>query len=109
LREELGLHYRKFWRLDFAVSVLGFGCMRLPVREGEAGKSDEDEAIRMICYAVDHGVNYVDTAYRYHEGKSEIVVGKALEDGYRERIRPAIRSPVSLVKSRDHFDRFLDE
>jgi predicted aldo/keto reductase-like oxidoreductase len=101
--------YRNFGRLDWKVSALGFGIMRLPIINGDASKIDEPEALRMIRYAVDHGVNYLDTAYPYNRGKSEIVVGKALQDGYRERTRLATKMPTWLINSQKDMDKYLSE
>ena len=72
------MQYRKFNKIDKDVSLLGMGCMRLP--QLEDGKVDEAEAIDIIRSAIDAGVNYVDTAYTYHGGNSEKVLGKALKD-----------------------------
>ncbi len=104
-----GMKYRRFGKLNLQVSALGFGCMRLPVIGNDHSKVDEPEAIRMIRYAIDHGVNYVDTAYPYHGGNGEIVVGKALRDGYRERVRLATKMPIWNINSREDMDRIFEE
>jgi predicted aldo/keto reductase-like oxidoreductase len=88
------------------LSILGFGCMRLPMTP--AGGIDEDRAIAQIRSAIDAGVNYVDTAWPYHGGASEPLLGKALKDGYRDRVRVATKLPSWIVASRQDMDRFLD-
>ena len=103
------MKYRKFGNFDWEVSVLGFGAMRLPIIGKDPSNVDEQKAIEMISYAIDHGVNYVDTAYTYHENQGEIVVGKALLNGYREKVKLATKLPSWLVEKPDDFDRFLDE
>lgn len=105
------MKFRRFGRHGGEVSALGFGCMRLPTFDGlpMSEKVDRETAVRMIRTAVDRGVDYVDTAYPYHNGVSEAVVGEALKDGYRDKVRLATKSPVWLIKRAEDFDVYLDE
>jgi predicted aldo/keto reductase-like oxidoreductase len=89
------------------LSILGFGCMRLP--ETPDGHIDEKTATAMVHYAIDNGVNYFDTGYTYHNGESEPFLGRALRGGFRDRINIATKLPVWKVESREDMDRYLDE
>jgi predicted aldo/keto reductase-like oxidoreductase len=97
------------------VSALGFGCMRLPVIDGDAAKINDEVAIPMLRKAIDCGVNYVDTAYPYHSaefglpGESEPFVGRALSDGYRDKVMVATKLPSWLVQDRADMDRLLEQ
>jgi len=77
--------------------------------DGDYGKIDENLATRMVRTAIDRGVNYVDTAWPYHNEQSERFLGRCLRDGYRDRVRLATKMPAWLVETPDDFDRFLDE
>ncbi|MGX4599653.1 aldo/keto reductase [Faecalimicrobium sp. JNUCC 81] len=100
------MRYRKLGKTNEEVSILGFGCMRFPQIEG---KIDEKESTKMIRHAVDNGVNYIDTAYIYHDGESEAFVGRALSEGYRDKVKLATKLPTWLVKSREDMDKYLNE
>ncbi|MFX1574046.1 MAG: aldo/keto reductase [Promethearchaeota archaeon] len=101
------MKYRKMGSLEWEVSALGFGAMRLPMNQNM--QVNEEEAIKMIRYAIDHGVNYVDTAYPYHLGTSEVIVGKALKDGYREKVHLTTKLPLRMVNKTEDFDKFFNE
>ena len=105
--------YRPLGSTGEQVSVLGFGCMRLPVIGGRQDRIDVPLATDMLHYAFDHGVNYLDTGYPYHgysmkdPGLSESFVGDALADGYRDRVILATKLPPMLVETRADMDRIL--
>ncbi|GFE62855.1 aldo/keto reductase [Geobacter sp. AOG2] len=98
------MQYRTMPKNGDKLSVLGFGCMRLPMKDG---RIDEARAIAQIRHAIDNGVNYMDTAWPYHGGESEILLGKALKDGYRDRVKVATKLPSWMIRSRADMDRYL--
>ncbi|MDR1741570.1 MAG: aldo/keto reductase [Synergistaceae bacterium] len=97
--------YRRMPRVKEELSILGFGCMRLPMD----GKTvDESAASRMMNKAVERGINYVDTAWPYHGGEGEAIVGRLLAGGLRGRVNLATKLPSWLVKTREDMDMYLD-
>ena len=87
------------------LSILGFGTMRLPLK-GQA--IDEERAIKQIRYAIDNGVNYVDSAPPYHNGESEKLLGKALLDGYRKKVKIATKLTPFLLNKAEDMDKMLN-
>jgi len=97
--------YRKVPKTGDTLSCLGFGAMRLPLNED--GTINETLAIEQMRRAIDSGVNYVDTAWPYHGGQSELIVGKALKDGYRAKVKIADKLPPWAVKGREDMETIL--
>jgi predicted aldo/keto reductase-like oxidoreductase len=103
------MKYRQMGSLDWQVSALGFGAMRLPTSRRFLVKTvDTKEAIETIRMGIDRGINYVDTAWMYHLGRSESIVGDALQDGYRERVKLVTKLPIPFVRKADQFDTYLE-
>jgi uncharacterized protein len=98
------MQYRSFPKINWQPSALGFGAMRLPILNNDQSQVNMPEAIKMIRYAIDQGVNYLDTAYFYHGGNSEVAVGLALQGDYRQKIKLATKFPAREVNSREDFD-----
>lgn len=108
------MQYREFGKTGKKVSNLGFGCMRFPEKKvmvdgKEETVIDDDLAIPMVRKAIDMGVNYIDTAYGYHSGKSEAFVGRALAQGYREKVFVADKLPVYLIKEKNQVEKYFNE
>lgn len=98
--------YRKIPKTGDELSILGFGCMRFPTNKD--GSVNEGKAIEQIHYAIDNGVNYFDTAWPYHGGVSEAILGRALQEGYREKVKIATKLPSWKIKDRADMDSYLD-
>jgi predicted aldo/keto reductase-like oxidoreductase len=109
------LKYREIGQTGVKASALGFGCMRLPLIDNKPQQIDYAQATELLHYAIDHGVNYIDTAYFYHgenfgtKGESEPFVGTALSGGWRERVSLATKMPLFFLKTREQMDGFLTE
>lgn len=103
--------YRDFQ--DLKLSALGFGAMRLPVIDGDDGAIDEPRALAMVDYAMEHGINYYDTAWGYHSGNSELVMGRALARYPRESFYLATKFPgydlANMPKVEEIFERQLEK
>jgi uncharacterized protein len=102
------MEYKKKTKGDEKISILGFGCMRLPTK-GEYADIDEKKAEKMLEWAIANGVNYLDTAYMYHGGNSEQFLGKFLNRGYRDKIYLATKLPLGRIENADDFDSLLNE
>lgn len=101
------MKYRTMGSLDWQVSALGFGCMRLPTRRINKLRAKTDESIELIRYGIDKGINYIDTAWLYHLGDSEKIIGEALKEGYREKVYLVTKLPIFMVRNSKHFDKYL--
>ena len=108
--------YRKFGKTNVDVSQLGFGCMRFPLLSDNPSDIDTARATKMLHYAIDNGLNYIDTAFPYHGksfsspngGASEPFIGKALADGYRDKINVVTKLPCWVTHSRKDMDDLLN-
>jgi predicted aldo/keto reductase-like oxidoreductase len=98
------MQYRLVPKNGDKLSALGFGTMRLPQK---SMKIDEQRAISQIRLAIDNGVNYVDTAAPYHAGESEKLLGKALQDGYRKKVKVATKLSHFMVNKPEDMDKLL--
>ena len=99
------MQYRTFGKTGESVSILGYGCMRLPQR---LGLVDEARTERQMLSAIEAGVNYFDTAYIYHGGRSESVLGHFLAKGYRDKVFIADKIPPYMAYSRQDMDKILN-
>ena len=105
------MQYREYGKQGFKVSAFGMGCMRLPSSVDENGNKTvhREEAIKMIRYAADHGVNYFDSARMYFGGDCDAVLGEALSGGYREKVKVVSKIPPRFVNNEEEFISVLDD
>ena len=103
--------YKEFQ--DLKLSALGMGAMRLPVMDGDDGRIDEQAAFDMVDYAFEQGINYYDTAWGYHNGQSELVMGRALKRYPREKFYLATKFPgydlANMDKVKEIFEKQLEK
>lgn len=102
------MKYRTFGKLGIQGSAFGLGCMRFNGPASGDSVIDEQKAVSLIRRAIDGGVTYLDTAYVYLDKTSEIVLGKALLDGYREKVTIATKMPKEYVHNREEMQALLD-
>lgn len=100
------MQYRPMGRTGVKVSALGFGMLRLPMKNGHV---DFDQTTPMVHHAIEGGVNYIDTGRVYMGGESEQAVGKALAGGWRDRVYVTSKMPWWEMRSADDFEKFFDQ
>lgn len=103
------MKYREFGKLGIKGSAFGLGCMRFNGPASGDSIIDEKKAISLIRRAIDGGVTYIDTAYVYLDKTSEIVLGKALKDGYRDKVTIATKMPLDYVNNREEMEKLFNE
>ena len=103
------MKYRTMGKLNIRASAFGLGCMRFNGPASGDSVIDEQKAIALIRKAIDGGVTYIDTAYVYLDKTSETVLGKALQDGYRDRVTIATKMPIHAVHDRASMEALLEE
>ena len=103
------MEYRELRGTKEKVSLLGFGCMRLPRLHPDKPEIDTELGQRMVDYAYSHGVNYFDTAYPYHEGLSESFIGAALSKYPRESYNLVTKLPTWLINGEADIERYFNE
>lgn len=94
---------------DITLSALGMGTMRLPVFDGDDSKIDEEKTSEMVAYAIRHGINYFDTAWGYHSGNSEIVMGKVLKSYPRDSFYLASKFPGYDLSNMDKVEEIFEK
>ena len=94
---------------DITLSALGMGTMRLPVFDGDDSKIDEEKTSEMVAYAIGHGINYFDTAWGYHSGNSEIVMGKVLKSYPRDSFYLASKFPGYDLSNMDKVEEIFEK
>lgn len=97
---------RRIDKLDKELSLLGFGCMRFPTKNG---KVDFYEAKKMVDFAVENGVNYIDTAYFYHDGESERIVKKIIQNYNRNDFYLADKMPLWMAKNKNDISKIFED
>jgi len=100
--------YRKFGKTGLDVSILGFGCMRFPTLNGKNEIIDHDKTVKMLNYAIENGVNFLDTGYTYHNGASEPFLGKYLNKEKRKKVYLSTKIPSWNIRKREDLDFYLD-
>jgi uncharacterized protein len=98
------MQYRRLVKRSDDLSVLGYGCMRLPTKNGRV---DEKKTEEQMLYAIKQGVNYFDTGYLYHAGKSEVVLGKIIKkNNLRDKVYIADKLPAFLIKKPEQIESY---
>ena len=103
------MKYRTMGKLGIRTSAFGLGCMRFNGAASGDSVIDEQKAVSLIRRAIDGGVTYIDTAWVYLDKTSEIVLGKALQDGYRDKVTIATKMPRHAVHDRASMEALLEE
>ncbi len=99
------MQYRKIEKNGDEISALGFGAMRFPTK---TGRIDKESAKEQIYFAIDNGVNFIDTAFPYHGGSSESFLGEILKDGYREKVKLCTKMPSWVINKHEDMEKYLN-